>query len=106
MGEMNSATASYRPTDHVDMRPLYAYGETTMTDDEERTAGVLGFEMTIAEWLGTAAMLVTPYLVLGLLWAMTHTTAFAAAHGADRVFVFVRTVVFWPMLLLTSMCLP
>ncbi len=77
-----------------------------MTDDEERAAGVLGFEMTIAEWLGAAAMLAAPYLVLGLLWAMTHTAAFEAAHGADRVFVFARTVVFWPMLVLTSMCLP
>ena len=77
-----------------------------MTDNEERVAGVLAFEMTIAEWLGTAAMLAAPYLVLGVLWAVTHTGTFEAAHGVDRVFVFVRTVVFWPMLLLTSMCLP
>ncbi|MGX9673885.1 hypothetical protein [Mycobacterium sp. HM-7] len=78
-----------------------------MTDDEERVAGgLLGFEMTIAEWLGTAAMLAAPYLVLGVLWAVTHTGAFEAAHGPERVLVFVRTVVFWPMLLLTSMCLP
>jgi len=78
-----------------------------MTDDEERVAGgLLGFEMTIAEWLGTAAMLAAPYLVLGVLWAVTHAGAFEAAHGPERVLVFVRTVVFWPMLLLTSMCLP
>ncbi|MUL67604.1 hypothetical protein BOO86_24245 [Mycobacterium sp. CBMA 234] len=77
-----------------------------MTDDEERATGFLSFEMTLAEWLGTAAMLAAPYLVLGVLWALTHTGAFEAAHGAERVFVFVRTVVFWPMLLLTSMCLP
>lgn len=77
-----------------------------MTDDEERATGLLGFEMTIAEWLGTAALLAAPYLVLGVLWAVTHTGAFDAAHGLERVLVFVRTVVFWPMLLLTSMCLP
>ena len=62
--------------------------------------------MTIAEWLGTAAMLAAPYLVLGVLWAVTHTGAFEAAHGFERVLVFARTVVFWPMLLLTNMCLP
>lgn len=77
-----------------------------MTDNDEPAGGVFSFEMTIAEWLGTAVMLAAPYLVLGVLWAVTHTGAFEAAHGLDRVLVFVRTVVFWPMLLLTSMCLP
>ncbi|MCX8562557.1 hypothetical protein OS122_16840 [Mycolicibacterium mucogenicum] len=77
-----------------------------MTDDEERAPGIFGFEMTIAEWLGTAAMLAAPYLLLGVLWAVTHTAAFEAAHGTGRVLVFARTVVFWPMLLLTNMCLP
>jgi len=77
-----------------------------MTDDEERAPGIFGFEMTIAEWLVTAAMLAAPYLVLGVLWAVTHTGAFEAAHGPERVLVFARTVVFWPMLLLTNMCLP
>jgi hypothetical protein len=88
------------------MPPQYAYGENTMTEDEEPAGGLLSFEMTIAEWLGTAAMLVAPYLLLGVLWAVTHTGAFETAHGPERVLVFVRTVVFWPMLLLTSMCLP
>ncbi|KIU16495.1 hypothetical protein [Mycolicibacterium llatzerense] len=77
-----------------------------MTDNDEPAGGVFSFEMTIAEWLGSAVMLAAPYLVLGVLWAVTHTGAFEAAHGLDRVLVFVRTVVFWPMLLLTSMCLP
>ena len=77
-----------------------------MTDDEEHPAGFFSFEMTLAEWLGTAAMPAAPYLVLGVLWALTHTGTFETAHGVDRVLVFVRTVVFWPMLLLTNMCLP
>ena len=77
-----------------------------MTDNDEPARGIFSFEMTIAEWLGTAAMLAAPYLVLGVLWAVTHTGAFEAAHGVDRVLILVRTVVFWPMLLLTSMCLP
>jgi hypothetical protein len=29
---------------------------------------VLSFEMTIAEWIGTAVMLAAPYLVIGALW--------------------------------------
>ena len=30
---------------------------------------VLSFEMTIAEWIDTAAMLAVPYLAIGALWA-------------------------------------
>ena len=29
---------------------------------------VLSFEMTIAEWIGTAVMLAVPYLAIGVLW--------------------------------------
>jgi hypothetical protein len=29
---------------------------------------VLSFEMTCAEWIGTAVMLAAPYLVIGALW--------------------------------------
>jgi hypothetical protein len=34
---------------------------------------VLSFEMTIAEWIGTAAMLAAPYLAVGVLWSLTVT---------------------------------
>jgi hypothetical protein len=33
---------------------------------------LLSFEMTIAEWIGTGLMLAVPYLVVGVLWALTH----------------------------------
>jgi hypothetical protein len=81
-----------------------------MTENDEPAPGLergfLSYEMTIAEWLGTAAMLAAPYLLIGLGWAATHTGSLGAVHGVERVLVFLRTVVFWPMLLLTSMCLP
>jgi hypothetical protein len=53
---------------------------------------VLSFEMTIAEWLGTAAMLAVPYLAVGLLWSLTHT-----GH--------LGSVVWWPVQLLSAVCL-
>ena len=37
---------------------------------------VLSFEMTIAEWIGTAVMLAVPYLAIGVLWALTHSGDF------------------------------
>ena len=53
---------------------------------------VLSFEMTIAEWLGTAAMLAVPYLVVGLLWALISAGDWQA-------------IVWWPALLVSAVCL-
>jgi hypothetical protein len=52
----------------------------------------LSFEMTIAEWIGTAAMLAVPYLAIGVLWSGTH----------DRQF---GSIVWWPTLLVSTVCL-
>ena len=53
---------------------------------------VLSFEMTIAEWIGTALMLAVPYLVIGVVWALT--------HAGD-----VRAIVWWPVMLVSTVCL-
>ena len=43
---------------------------------------VLSFEMTIAEWIGTAVMLAVPYLVVGALWSL-RTRGSPYTHGLD-----------------------
>ena len=48
--------------------------------------------MTIAEWIGTAAMLATPYLAVGAFWAL-----FASGGW--------RAVLFWPVQLVSAVCL-
>jgi hypothetical protein len=53
---------------------------------------VLSFEMTIAEWIGTGAMLATPYLVIGVLWALLGSGGFWA-------------VLWWPAMLVSAVCL-
>ncbi len=54
---------------------------------------VLSFEMTIAEWIGTAAMLAVPYLLIGAVWSLTHS-----GHV-------LRSILFWPALLVSAVCL-
>jgi hypothetical protein len=56
---------------------------------------VLSFEMTIAEWIGTGAMLAVPYLIIGVLWALTHS-------GAVPV---LNSIVFWPTMVVSTVCL-
>lgn len=62
---------------------------------------ILSFEMTIAEWIGTAAMLAVPYLLVGVIWShqLSHS------HGAARVVAFLGSVASWPVLAVTDVCL-
>jgi hypothetical protein len=53
---------------------------------------VLSFEMTVAEWIGTAAMLAAAYLAVGVLWALL-------GGGGSRA------VLWWPALLVSAVCL-
>jgi hypothetical protein len=52
---------------------------------------VLSFEMTIAEWIGTAAMLAAPYLAVGVLWSLTVTG-------------WPGSIVWWPVQLISTVC--
>lgn len=54
---------------------------------------VLTFEMTIAEWIGTAVMLAVPYLLVGALWSVTHS---------GNV---LRFIALWPVLLVSNVCM-
>jgi hypothetical protein len=73
-----------------------------LTDDVQR---VLKFEMTIAEWIGTAVMLLVPYLVIGVLWTATHAERLGDAHGFDWFVSVVVSVLAWPVLFVFHLCL-
>lgn len=64
---------------------------------------VLAFEMTIAEWIGTAAMLAAPYVLIGMVW-----TAVAGDHlgwqGHARMLSILGSIVSWPVLLVSAVC--
>lgn len=65
---------------------------------------LLSYEMTLAEWLGTAALLVAPHLVLGVVYAVLRPGYITSADGIGRVVAAVGTVVFWPVLLIAEVC--
>ena len=65
---------------------------------------VLSFEMTVAEWIGTAVLAVTPYVIIGLIWAFTHTERVDGLTGTDRALRFLGSVLTWPALLFTDVC--
>jgi hypothetical protein len=65
---------------------------------------LMSFEMTIAEWIGTAVMLAAPYLVVGMIWTATHTEQLEAS-GTARIVEIIGTIACWPALLFSAVCL-
>ncbi|OBA93225.1 hypothetical protein A5662_20225 [Mycobacteriaceae bacterium 1482268.1] len=63
------------------------------------------FEMTIAEWIGTAILAGIPYLVIGFVWSFTHTDHLAGLSGIDRTVSLLGSIVSWPVLLFSDVCM-
>ena len=65
---------------------------------------VLSFEMTIAEWLGTAAILAVPYLIVGMVWTAVAGDQFGG-QGTSKIVSILASIVSWPVLLVSTVCM-
>lgn len=65
----------------------------------------LNYQLTVAELLGIAVILGTPYLIVGLIWSSTHTEHLRQLQGADLVVSFLGSIVSWPVLLFSNVCM-
>jgi hypothetical protein len=63
---------------------------------------VLSFQMTIAEWIGTAVLLAIPYLAVGVVWASFHTEHLNGTGWAHRIVLILGTIASWPALLISG----
>ena len=66
---------------------------------------VLDYKLTIAELIGLAVILGVPYFIVGLLWSSTHTEHLHQLRGADLVVSFLGSIVSWPVLLFSNVCM-
>ena len=66
---------------------------------------IFDVEMTIAEWIGTAILAAIPYLVVGVIWSLTHTDHLVTMNGVDRTVSFLGAIVSWPVLLFANVCM-
>jgi hypothetical protein len=66
---------------------------------------VLGYQITIAELIGLGLMVGTPYLLVGAIWSTTHTAHLQRMHGADLVVSFLGSIVSWPVLMFSDVCM-
>lgn len=65
----------------------------------------LGYQLTIAELIGLGLIIGTPYLIVGTIWSTTHTAHLQHMHGADLVVSFLGSIVSWPVLLVSDVCM-
>ena len=63
---------------------------------------ILSFEMTVAEWIGTAVLLAIPYLAVGVVWASLSTDHLNGTAWADRIVPILGTIASWPALLVSG----
>ncbi len=66
---------------------------------------MLDYQMTIAELMGLAVLLGTPYLIVGVIWSSTHTAHLRDMHGVDLVVSFLGSIVSWPVLIFANVCM-
>ena len=65
----------------------------------------LNIQVTIGELIGVALVLAVPYLIVGVFWSTSHSEHLQDVHGADLIASFLGSIVFWPVLLFSNVCM-
>ncbi|WP_409434768.1 hypothetical protein [Mycobacterium sp. SMC-14] len=66
---------------------------------------LLSYRMTVGELIGLGFILGAPYLIVGLIWSLTHTTRLHEMHGLDLAVSFLGSIVAWPVLAIANVCM-
>lgn len=66
---------------------------------------VLSYDMTVAEFLGLVILVAIPYGLIGVIWTLTHTSHLADMEGVDLVISFLGSIVCWPVLTFSNVCM-
>jgi len=66
---------------------------------------LLNHRIPVGELIGPGVFLGTPYLIVGVIWSLTHTAALHGMHGLDLAVSLLGSIVFWPVLLIANVCL-
>ncbi len=66
---------------------------------------LLSFKVTFGELITVGLVLGTPYLIVGAIWSSTHTAHLESMAGLDLVVSYLGSIVSWPVLLFTDVCM-
>jgi NADH:ubiquinone oxidoreductase subunit 4 (subunit M) len=71
----------------------------------DKVRQVLGFQLSIAQLIAIGLIFGTPYLLIGAIWSTTHTEHLHQMHGVDLAVSFLGSIVSWPVLLFSNVCM-
>ncbi|MEZ0382691.1 hypothetical protein ACAG20_07085 [Mycobacterium sp. pW045] len=66
---------------------------------------LLSYRMSVGELIGLGLIVGTPYLIVGLIWSLTPTAHLHEMQGVDLVVSFLGSIVSWPVLLFSDVCM-
>ena len=71
----------------------------------DKVRQVLAFQLSIAQLIAIGLIFGTPYLLVGTIWSTTHTEHLHQMHGIDLAVSFLGSIVSWPVLLFSNVCM-
>jgi hypothetical protein len=71
----------------------------------EKLRQVLAFQLSIGQLIAIGVLVGTPYLLVGTIWSVTHTEHLHQMQGADLAVSFLGSIVSWPVLLFSNVCM-
>ena len=71
----------------------------------EMVRRILAYQLTVAQLIALGVLIGAPYLVVGVVWSTTHTAHLQHMRGADLVVSFLGSMVCWPVLLFSDVCM-
>ena len=71
----------------------------------KRLDRLFSYEMKVSEFLGTFIILGIPYGMIGIVWSLTHTSHLRELHGLDVIISFLGSIVCWPVLTFSDVCM-
>ncbi|MBH0780940.1 hypothetical protein [Nocardia bovistercoris] len=66
---------------------------------------IFSYEMKVSEFIGTLILIGIPYGLIGSVWTLTHTAHLKDMHGIDVVISFLGSIVCWPVLTFSNVCM-
>ncbi|KHO20049.1 hypothetical protein [Mycolicibacterium setense] len=66
---------------------------------------LLDFRLSIRQLVYLAIVVGGPYLVIGMVWALTHSDHIAGLTGLDKLFSLLGEIVAWPVLIIANVSL-
>ncbi|MGV0746120.1 hypothetical protein [Mycolicibacterium sp. XJ870] len=70
-----------------------------------RMRKLLAYRVAVGELIVAAVVLGVPYLLIGLIWSGTHVEHLRHLGGLDAVVSFLGSIVSWPVLVFTDVCM-